>query len=40
MAHKPIWTEGLLISQHHLQQQDQYHEALLRERVQDVVHFG
>jgi type VI secretion system protein ImpJ len=40
MAHKPIWSEGLLISQHHLQQQDQYHEALLCERVQGIAHFG
>lgn len=24
---KPIWTEGLFITQHHLQQQDRYHES-------------
>jgi type VI secretion system protein ImpJ len=33
MGHRPIWTEGLFISQHHFQAQDHYHEALLRERV-------
>ena len=33
MASKPIWTEGLLVSQHHFQQQDRYHETLLRERL-------
>jgi len=37
MPHKPVWTEGLLISQHHLQRQDEYHEALLRDRV-DTAH--
>ena len=31
---KPIWTEGLFISEHHLQQQDQYHEELLEERLE------
>jgi type VI secretion system protein ImpJ len=40
MAHKPTWTEGLLISQHHLQQQDLYHETLLRERILGISHFG
>jgi type VI secretion system protein ImpJ len=35
---KPLWTEGLLVSQHHFQQQDRYHEALLRERLKSVVH--
>ncbi len=29
MPRKPIWTEGLLVSQHHFQQQDQYIETLL-----------
>src|SRR5437016_9471088 len=40
MARKPIWTEGLLVSQHHFQQQDRYHEALLRDRLQGVTHFS
>ena len=39
MASKPIWTEGLLVSQHHFQVQDHYHEALLRERVSGVRRF-
>ena len=33
-ARKPIWTEGLFITEHHLQQQDRYHERLLDERLQ------
>ncbi|HEX3595081.1 MAG TPA: type VI secretion system baseplate subunit TssK [Polyangiaceae bacterium] len=36
---KPLWTEGLLVSQHHFQQQDRYHEALLRDRLRSVHHF-
>jgi type VI secretion system protein ImpJ len=40
MPNKPIWTEGLLVSQHHFQQQDRYHESLLRERLQAVTHFA
>ncbi|MGC4088536.1 MAG: type VI secretion system baseplate subunit TssK [Polyangiaceae bacterium] len=39
MANKPVWSEGLLLSQHHMQQQDRYHEALLRERLQAVRHY-
>jgi type VI secretion system protein ImpJ len=39
MARKPIWTEGLLISQHHLQQQDQYFEGLLQDRVRAISHY-
>ena len=39
MSRKPIWTEGVYISQHHLQQQDRYHEGLLRERLAPIVHF-
>jgi type VI secretion system protein ImpJ len=38
MPYKPIWTEGLLISQHHFQQQDRYHESLLAERLRAVTH--
>jgi type VI secretion system protein ImpJ len=30
---KPLWTEGLFVSQHHFQAQDLYHENLLRERI-------
>ena len=39
MASKPIWTEGLLVSQHHFQVQDHYHEALLRERISSIRRF-
>ncbi|HKQ69378.1 MAG TPA: type VI secretion system baseplate subunit TssK [Polyangiaceae bacterium] len=39
MSTKPIWTEGLLVSQHHFQQQDRYHETLLRERLQATLHY-
>ncbi len=39
MVAKPIWTEGLLLSQHHFQQQDRYHEDLLAERVGAVAHY-
>jgi type VI secretion system protein ImpJ len=39
MSTKPLWTEGLLISQHHFQQQDRYHEGLLHERLQAVAHY-
>lgn len=39
MAKKPIWTEGLLISQHHLQQQDLYLEELVHDRVRAVTHY-
>ena len=30
---KPVWTEGLFITQHHFQQQDRYHESLLEARL-------
>src|SRR5258708_6568185 len=30
---KPVWTEGLFITQHHFQQLDRYHEALLATRL-------
>ncbi len=33
MWRKPVWTEGLFVSQHHFQAQDRYHEGLLHERV-------
>jgi type VI secretion system protein ImpJ len=39
MARKPIWTEGLLVSQHHFQQQDLYLETLVHDRVQAVAHY-
>ncbi len=39
MPNKPIWTEGILLSQHHFQQQDRYHEALLRDRLQSIIHY-
>ncbi len=39
MARKPIWTEGLLVSQHHFQQQDLYVEGLVTERVRAISHY-
>jgi type VI secretion system protein ImpJ len=39
MPRKPIWVEGSFVSQHHFQVQDQYHEALLRERIAVVRRF-
>ena len=39
MAHKPLWTEGLLVSQHHFQQQDRYHESILRDRLEAISHY-
>ncbi|MDF3067015.1 MAG: impJ [Polyangiaceae bacterium] len=39
MSRKPIWTEGLLVSQHHFQQQDRYLESLVHERVRAVSHY-
>jgi type VI secretion system protein ImpJ len=39
MTSKPLWTEGLLVSQHHFQAQDLYHESLLRERLGAVHRF-
>ena len=39
MPNKPSWTEGILLSQHHFQQQDRYHESLLRDRLQAITHY-
>lgn len=39
MLRKPIWVEGLFVSQHHFQVQDQYHEALLRDRMASLRRF-
>lgn len=39
VACKPIWSEGVLVTQHHFQQQDRYHEQLLSERLGAAVHF-
>lgn len=39
MPRKPIWTEGLLVSQHHFQQQELYLEQLLNGRLQGVTHY-
>ncbi|HEU4532774.1 MAG TPA: type VI secretion system baseplate subunit TssK, partial [Polyangiaceae bacterium] len=33
MLRKPVWTEGLFLTQHHFQQLDRYHEALVGERL-------
>jgi len=32
-ARKLVWTEGLFITQHHFQQLDRYHEALVHDRL-------
>jgi type VI secretion system protein ImpJ len=34
---KPVWTEGLFMTPQHLQQSDQYHEAMVHSRVHAVV---
>lgn len=39
MPQKPVWSEGVLVSQHHFQQQDRYHEELLRDRVSALAHY-
>jgi type VI secretion system protein ImpJ len=36
-ARKPLWTEGLFMTQHHLQQLDRYYEGLLADRIGSVV---
>lgn len=36
---KPVWTEGLFMTPQHLQQSDQYHEALLHSRMHAVVSY-
>jgi type VI secretion system protein ImpJ len=33
---KPVWTEGLFMTPQHMQQSDQYHEALLQARMHAV----
>ena len=40
MAKKLVWTEGLFITQHHFQQLDRYHEALLSERLRAALPFS
>jgi len=35
-----VWTEGMFMSPHHLQQQDLYHEALLETRVEALMPYG
>lgn len=35
-ARKLLWTEGLFVTQHHFQQLDRYHEALVGERVRAI----
>lgn len=39
MPNKLIWNEGAYVWQQHFQQQDRYHESLLRERLQAVAHY-
>jgi type VI secretion system protein ImpJ len=39
MPQKPVWSEGVLVSQHHFQQQDRYHEQLLRDRISALAHY-
>ena len=36
---KLVWTEGLFITQHHLQQLDRYHEWLLATRLGGAVFY-
>jgi len=36
---KPVWTEGLFMTPQHLQQTDQYHEALLQARMRAVMSY-
>jgi type VI secretion system protein ImpJ len=38
-SRKPVWVEGLFITQHHFQQLDGYHESLLDERIDATVSF-
>jgi len=40
MACKPVWSEGVLVTQHHFQQQDRYHEQLLAERLRAALHYA
>jgi type VI secretion system protein ImpJ len=30
---KPVWTDGLFVTQHHFQQSDRYFESMVRERI-------
>ena len=39
MPRKLVWTEGLFLTQHHFQQLDRYHEALLRDRLRAVLSY-
>jgi type VI secretion system protein ImpJ len=39
MSRKPLWTEGLFLSQHHFQAQDFYHELQLRDRIAAIRRF-
>jgi type VI secretion system protein ImpJ len=39
MPSKPVWSEGVLVAQHHFQQQDRYHEQLLGDRIRGLVHY-
>ena len=39
-AKKLVWTEGLFITQHHLQQLDRYHEQLLHDRMSAAFPYG
>jgi type VI secretion system protein ImpJ len=36
---KPVWTEGLFMTPQHLQQTDQYHEALLHSRMNSTLSY-
>jgi type VI secretion system protein ImpJ len=37
---KIVWNEGMLLTPHHFQQWDNYHEELLNSRVRSVIPFG
>lgn len=40
MPRKPVWSEGVLVSQHHFQQADLYHERCLNARTQALQAYG
>ncbi|MCL2447679.1 MAG: type VI secretion system baseplate subunit TssK [Polyangiaceae bacterium] len=40
MFQKPLWTEGLFVSQHHFQAQDRYHEDRVDARLSGLHRFG
>ena len=37
---KIVWNEGMLLTPHHFQQWDNYHEQLLQSRIRSVAPFA